>query len=112
MDNNLYKGHLLVSHQIDETSRKRNKVYEVERIFRHWMRQIQTVLTQGNQIRRDPYDVGPMQELQYWQEMLTRYTSITEFVSEKPFQNHLMCLIMSRSKLVKVTYTPVLAFKT
>lgn len=92
---------MLVSYQINETSRKRDKVYAIESIFHHWMRQICTVISQGQQIRRDPYNSGPMDELDYWQSMLTRYTSITEFVSDKPFQNHLQCLILSRSKLVK-----------
>lgn len=100
MNNNLYKGHLLVAYQIEETARKRDKVHEIEAILTHWMRQMKTVITQGQQIRRDHYNSGPMNELNYWQEMLTRYSSITEFVSDKPFQHHLQCLIRSRSKLV------------
>lgn len=97
----MYKGHLLVAYQITESSRKRDKVYAIETILCRWMRQIKTVITQGHQIRRDHYNSGPINELNYWQEMLTRYSSITEFVTDKPFQNHLQCLILSRSKLVK-----------
>lgn len=47
VNHNLYKGRLLVPHQITETSRNRNLVYEVESYFQRWMRQIQTVITQG-----------------------------------------------------------------
>lgn len=56
----------------------------------------------GNQIRRDPHDVGPLHELQYWRSVLAKYTSIVEFVASRPFCNYLTCLILSRSKIVKV----------
>lgn len=97
----LYKGHLLVMWQIQETARNRDLTYSVEKIFQRWMRKIQTVLTQGHQIRRDPNDVGPLHELEYWRSMLIRYISITEFVSSKEFLNHFICLQLSKSKLVK-----------
>lgn len=88
-------------HQITETSRNRNLVYEVEKSFLRWMRQIETIITQGQQIQRNPPDVGPINELEYWQSVLTRYTSIVEFVSSKPFLNHLECLVQSKSKIVR-----------
>jgi len=101
VNHQLYKGFLLVKFQIETTATKREKVYEVENSFRHWMKQIETVIIQGQQIRRDPPDVGPLNELEYWRSMLTHYTSIVEFVLSKPFNNHLQCLILSHSKLVK-----------
>lgn len=103
MDNNLYKGHLLVPFQIEESARRKDRVAEVERYFLRWLRIMETILTQGRQIRRDPPDVGPLNELEAWQQMQTRYASIIEFTSSKPFINHLSCLIKSKSKLVKVS---------
>lgn len=101
MDHNLYKGFLLTAPQVEETSRDREKVYMAERAFAWWMRQIQFALTQGDQIRRDPYDVGPLHELEYWRSMLTKYTSIAEFIESRPFVGYYTCLKLSRSKLLK-----------
>lgn len=103
----LYKGHLLVPYQIKETSIRPNLVYEVEKSFRRWMRKTEIALLQGRQIRRDPVDVGPLQEKLFWQGLLTKYTSIVEFVASKPFANHFACLIMSRSKLVPVSINSI-----
>ncbi|XP_062548437.1 dynein axonemal heavy chain 8 [Armigeres subalbatus] len=101
VDHNLYKGFLLTAVQVEETSRSREKVYVAERAFAWWMRQIQFALTQGDQIRRDPYDVGPLHELEYWRSMLTKYTSIAEFIESRPFIGYYTCLKLSRSKLLK-----------
>lgn len=101
VDHMLYKGHLLVPHQIVESSRLVDRVRQVEKYFSRWLRHMEIILVQGQQIRRDPIDVGPHNELEYWQQNLTRYTSVVEFVSSKPFLNHLACLIQSKSKLVK-----------
>lgn len=96
----LYKGHLLVQHQIVESSRIQSRVQQVELYFSRWLRHMQMVITQGQQLRRDPPDVGPHMELEYWQQQLARYTSIGEFVTSKPFLHHLSCLELSKSPLI------------
>ncbi|XP_055595824.1 dynein axonemal heavy chain 8 [Uranotaenia lowii] len=101
VDHDLYKGHLLAPVQVEESARIPERVYAAERAFARWMRQVQFALTQGNQIRRDPYNVGPLHELEYWRSMLTKYTSIAEFIDSRPFQSYYMCLKLSRSKLLK-----------
>lgn len=100
VEHNLYKGHLLVPHQIVESSRLPDRVHLVELHFTRWLRQMQKVITQGQQLQQDPPDVGPHNELEYWQQQLARYTSIVEFVSSKPFLHHLECMVQSKSKLV------------
>ncbi|EDS37982.1 ciliary dynein heavy chain 5 [Culex quinquefasciatus] len=104
VDHELYKGFLLTKVQVEETVRDREKVYAAERAFARWMRKIEYALTQGNQIRRDPYDVGPLHELEYWRSMLTKYTSIAEFIESQPFLRYQYCLKLSRSKLMKKWY--------
>uniref|UniRef100_A0A1A9WR67 AAA+ ATPase domain-containing protein n=1 Tax=Glossina brevipalpis TaxID=37001 RepID=A0A1A9WR67_9MUSC len=98
----LFKGFLLVKYQIEASSKDMNRVRSVERYFGQWMRQIQGILVEGKQILRDGPDVGPLQMLVNWRRMLARYTSIKEFVSSKAFNNHKICLTLSRSsKLLK-----------
>lgn len=99
----LFKGFLLVKFQIEASSRDESRVRLVEKYFSLWMRQIQGILVEGNQIQKDSPDVGPLQMLVIWRRMLARYTSIKEFVSSQAFNNHKACLTLSRSsKLLKV----------
>lgn len=63
IDHMLYKGHLLAQHQIEETSRKRDKVAEVEIAFEQWMKQIKVVVAQGQQLPKDDVDSGPLRGL-------------------------------------------------
>ncbi|XP_037951167.1 dynein heavy chain 8, axonemal [Teleopsis dalmanni] len=102
VNHDLFKGRLLVRFQILNTSKDMERVRTVEKYFSQWMKQIQAILTEGQQILRDTPDVGPLQMLVNWRRMLARYTSITEFVASKAFVNHKMCLTLSRaSKLLK-----------
>lgn len=50
MKHMLYKGHLLVPHQIKDTSRKRELVEEVKSHFDRWLQQIRIVLMQGKHV--------------------------------------------------------------
>jgi dynein heavy chain, axonemal len=97
----LFKGHLLVPHQIAASAKSRERVAKVEVTFNHWTRQILTAITQGEQIRRDPPDVGPLNELEFWRSQLAKYAAIVEFVNSRPFNNFLTCLSLSHSKLLK-----------
>lgn len=47
VSHNLYKGRLLVPHQIKETSLRRDLVDEVKKYFDRWLQRIAIVLLQG-----------------------------------------------------------------
>ncbi|XP_017155681.1 dynein heavy chain 8, axonemal isoform X2 [Drosophila miranda] len=103
VSHDLFKGFLLVRWQIEASSKIVTRVRLVERYFEQWLRQIQGILVEGKQIQRDTPDVGPLQMLVNWRRMLARYTSITEFVTSRAFNNHKDCLTLSRSsKLLNV----------
>ncbi|XP_026846872.1 dynein heavy chain 8, axonemal [Drosophila persimilis] len=97
VSHDLFKGFLLVRWQIEASSKIVTRVRLVERYFEQWLRQIQGILVEGKQIQRDTPDVGPLQMLVNWRRMLARYTSITEFVTSRAFNNHKDCLTLSRS---------------
>ncbi|XP_055386175.1 dynein axonemal heavy chain 8 [Condylostylus longicornis] len=102
VDQNLYKGHLLVPHEINETSKKVRLVRKVEKFFGEWMQLIEIVQVKGHELERDTPESGPMQLYEYWRKMLNRYTFIVEFISTKLFISHHQCLIQSQSsKLLK-----------
>lgn len=119
----LYKGHLLVPHQIKDTSRKRELVDEVKKYFDRWLQRIAIILTQGKflvehlvaispnlnskisadkQIVKDSNHVGPQHELKYWERRVERYKVVSEFIASRAFVNHLACLQYTKAKLLKV----------
>lgn len=104
VNHNLFKGFLLAPHQIKETSKKRDKVAEVEAAFNIWLKQIKSVISQGNQLASFTSECGPLSELQHWRHMLTKFNNVLEFTDSQAFQNYLKCLKLSRSKLVKTWY--------
>lgn len=102
VDNQLFKGFLLVPHQIEATSKSRDKVQLVEKAYTTWIEQIKRVVAQGHQIVHDGPDAGPLTELEHWRNMLARLNTVVEFTDSKPFQNYMKCLMLSRSKLIEV----------
>lgn len=60
----LFKGFLLSEHQIIASSKRPDKVAEVEQAFGTWMRKIESALVQGNQLPEDTPDIGPVKELE------------------------------------------------
>lgn len=100
----LFKGHLLAAHQIEESSRNRKLVYETEMYFKQWMQQIEGILLKGQEIRRNSSNDGLADELDYWRKMLSKYVAAREFSVSRPFQNHLKCLKLSKSKLILVNH--------
>lgn len=98
----LFKGFLLAPYQIEETSKRRDKVMEIEKAFYVWMKQISIVVGEGNQIVKDGPNAGPLTELEYWRRMLTKFSNVVEFTSSRPFKSYVKCLELSRSKLIEV----------
>ena len=94
-----------MQHQIEATSKKREKVYEVEQAFEHWMKQIKTIVAQGHQLPKEYPDSGPLKELEYWRNLLAKFNHVCEFIETREFQNYHQCLKLSRCKLIQVSFT-------
>lgn len=102
VNTDLFKGHLLVKYQIEESSRSKGLVLQTEEYFLRWMNQIKVVLVQGRKVVEHRAEVGPRYELDRWRRNYSFFTSALEFIDSRPFKNHLKCLTLSRSKLAKV----------
>jgi dynein heavy chain, axonemal len=100
VNHNLFKGFLLAPHQIEATSKRRDKVAEVEVGFLQWMKKIKSVVAQGHHIVRDGPKAGPLVELEHWRRMLTYFNNVVEFTDSRPFQSYKRCLKLSRSKFI------------
>lgn len=57
-------------------SANNNEIVEkMEELLVKWNRQIELVLVESEQIRRESYDVGPNAELVYWKCRMTKFNS-------------------------------------
>jgi len=50
-------------------------VKQMEELLSVWHRQIELVLTESEQVRREADDVGPGAELQYWKSRMAKFNS-------------------------------------
>lgn len=91
----------MVPHQVAATARNRELITKAELTFATWMRQMKSVVMESQQVRKDSSDVGPLDELEYWRSMLAKFSSITEFVATKEFNNFHKALKLSKSKWVQ-----------
>ena len=48
-------------------------VKHMEELLSVWYRQIELVLTESEQVRREADDVGPNAELQYWKSRMAKF---------------------------------------
>ena len=50
-------------------------VEAMEELMRAWIKQINQVLTESEQIRREADDIGPSAELNYWNARLAKFNT-------------------------------------
>lgn len=67
--------HLLVYLFFSFTANNNEIVEKMEELLVKWNRQIELVLVESEQIRRESYDVGPSAELVYWKCRMTKFNS-------------------------------------
>ena len=47
----------------------------MEELMRNWIKQINQVLTESEQIRREADDIGPSAEVNYWKTRLAKFNT-------------------------------------
>lgn len=96
----IYQNFLSTPEDVKLTARNPEIAAEVEAYAKIWVKQIEQVLVESEQIRREKDDVGPMAELEYWRKWLTKFTSVVEFVKQEKLKMCFECLKLARSKIV------------
>jgi dynein heavy chain len=54
---------------------------KLEQLMARWIRQIEQVLAESEQVRREADDVGPIAELTYWKARLAKFNTWVDCVS-------------------------------
>ncbi|KAJ2947929.1 hypothetical protein O0L34_g9722 [Tuta absoluta] len=97
----LYEEELIDQEKMQRAITKKHVLEEICFYVKQWVKQITMVLVQSQQLRREPANIGPLAELDYWRRQLTSFTSIIEHIKSDPCQMYIHTLIRVNSKLLK-----------
>ncbi|KAI3387946.1 hypothetical protein SNEBB_000651 [Seison nebaliae] len=74
---------------------------DAETCMRMWSKQIEQVLAESEQIRKEADNIGPRAELIYWKRRTARFNYLLDQLKQWNVRNVLGVLIVSKSKLIK-----------
>ncbi|XP_043563465.1 dynein axonemal heavy chain 5-like [Chiloscyllium plagiosum] len=74
---------------------------QAEECLKIWMKQIEQVLTESEQVRKEADDIGPRVELEYWKHRLTRFNYLSQEIQRGDVKTILGILTATKSKLLK-----------
>ena len=75
-----------------------------------WAKQIEQVLAESEQMRRESDDIGPGAELAYWRARMSKFNSLMEQMKSARVTNALLVLQSAKSRLIKQWKILVLSF--
>ncbi|CAB4063578.1 DNAH [Lepeophtheirus salmonis] len=79
-----------------------NAVVKFESYLRTWMKKIQELLLESEQLRLETDDAGPQDELEYWKARGAKLTLLVNQISTQPARMTLVTLRAAQSKILKV----------
>ncbi|RLV98350.1 hypothetical protein DV515_00010875 [Chloebia gouldiae] len=74
---------------------------KIEVFMRQWIKQIEQVLAENDQLRKEADDLGPRAELDYWKKKLSKFHYLMEQLKSPDVKAVLGVLTASKSKLLK-----------
>ncbi|XP_065591804.1 dynein axonemal heavy chain 8 [Cyrtonyx montezumae] len=77
-------------------------IHQLEEVLMIWHRQIERVLIESQQIRKETDDSGPLTELEHWKCMSAKFSSIIEQIKGPECKTVLNILNVGCSKLLRV----------
>ncbi|XP_062377845.1 dynein axonemal heavy chain 5 [Sardina pilchardus] len=76
-------------------------VERVEAVLVCWARQIELVLAESEQMRKEADDIGPAAELEYWKSRMTTFNSLLDEIKRPQVKKVLGLLQVAKSKMLK-----------
>ena len=73
-----------------------------EEYLRQWMKKIQELLLESEQLRLETDDAGPQDELEYWKARGAKLTLLVNQINTQPARMTLVTLRAAQSKILKV----------
>ncbi|XP_046878072.1 dynein axonemal heavy chain 8-like [Hypomesus transpacificus] len=76
-------------------------VHQLEGVLMMWYKQIEQVLTESDQMRKEADASGPLTELEHWKRMSAKFNSIIEHIKGPECKAVVNVLNINRSKMLK-----------
>ncbi|NXL61516.1 DYH5 protein, partial [Chordeiles acutipennis] len=86
--------YLMVANSVDALQR-------IEVCMKAWIKQIEQVLAENDQLRKEADDLGPRAELDYWKKKLSKFNYLTDQLKSPDVKAVLGVLTAAKSKLLK-----------
>ena len=80
-------------------------VEAAEKCTQLWCREIEQILTQSEQMRKEADDVGPRAELEHWKKRMAKFDSLTTSVKTRQCRAVINVLVAAKSKVLQVRHT-------
>ncbi|XP_076826555.1 dynein axonemal heavy chain 5 isoform X2 [Brachyhypopomus gauderio] len=74
---------------------------KIEACMKIWIKQIEQVLAESEQLRKEADDLGPRAELDHWKKRMSRFNYLLEQLKSSDVKAALGVLMMAKSKLIK-----------
>ncbi|KAL0969945.1 hypothetical protein UPYG_G00234980 [Umbra pygmaea] len=73
----------------------------LEGVLLHWAHQIEQVLTESEQIRKESDDIGPSAELEHWKSRMTTFNSLMDEIKQPGVRKVIEVLKLAKSKTLR-----------
>ncbi len=83
-------------------SRIPDVVSELETLVLVWCQQIEQVIAEGNQMRKEADDTGPLAELEYWKQRTSKFSCLIDQIKSQPCRGVITTLVAAKSRVIKV----------
>nr|XP_046256822.1 dynein axonemal heavy chain 5 [Scatophagus argus] len=74
---------------------------KIEACVKIWIKQIEQVLAESDQLRKEADDLGPRAELDHWKKRMSRFNYLLDQLKSPDVKAVLGVLLMAKSKLIK-----------
>ncbi|XP_055492119.1 LOW QUALITY PROTEIN: dynein axonemal heavy chain 8-like [Leucoraja erinacea] len=88
--------------QVKAASSNPEMILQLENLLLQWHNQLEQVLEQSNQVRKEAENSGPLTELEYWKCMSAKFNSIIEQLRGTSCKSVINVLKASSSKMLKM----------
>ncbi|XP_022239106.1 dynein heavy chain 8, axonemal-like [Limulus polyphemus] len=78
------------------------KLAIIEELVLIWSKQIELVLAESEQMRKEADDTGPLAELEHWRHLVAKFSSIMEQINGHDCKMVIHTLVAAKSKVLKV----------
>ena len=83
-------------------SRMTETVAALEDLVLGWCQQIEQVLAEGSQMRKEADDTGPLAELEYWKQRTAKFSCLVDQIKSQPCRGVITTLVAAKSRVIKV----------